>query len=149
MDQVDDKDAHILKALLLFERAEDIEGKGGDADEILEAAATFTARSLGYRVELPSNLSYTSITQSPDADPYANRELFEELPDYGTDLADAMRLAPGGHDLSLHQEGDAWRAHYRLRGDAEATREWSRSRHPARAVAMAALKARSRPGQAA
>ncbi len=148
--ETSDKYRNILRSLRLFGDAETVLARGGDAGGILEEASTFAARALGFRIEPPSNLSYTSMTRSPDADPYANREMFEALPSYGTDLADAMRLAPEQHDLSLHQEGDVWRASYLPRVGSKAERpDWSRSRDPARAVAMAALNARLRPEPAA
>lgn len=96
-------------------KLDDVEDKYDRADE--EAAINMTiAMCLGYRVQMPTNYPYTTITTDRFASPYESDNRFapkfKELPDYVDNLVAARSVASREWDLSIKLAGGAWNAVY-------------------------------------
>jgi hypothetical protein len=122
-----------------------IEDEAERADELAAINMTIATR-LGYRVQVPTNYPYVTITTDRFASPYARdnwlTRKFEELPEYDADLVAAMSVASSDWDLNLEQAGEVWTAVYKHRGSGEA---YGHKGDLVRTVLLSALLTRIEP----
>lgn len=109
----------------------------------LEEVNQYIALGLGFTVHPPSNMSYYSVTEDPDANPYRHPDKFKTLPNYVEEFEASRVVAPAGLQLSLRQNGKDWVAVFLNSNGVQVSKEIAET--PARAIVMAALAAHVSP----
>lgn len=102
-------------------KLDDIKAEDEHSGEV-DAINMTIAMCLGYRVQMPTNYPYTTITKDRFASPYSDQAFprrFTTLPDYQADLVAAMSVASTEWDLSLSQAEEIWTAVYKHRTTRE------------------------------